>query len=101
MAYSYYPQYYPQNNNALVWVQGLGAAKSYSVAPNTTIALWDSDEQKIYLKSADASGMPSIKTLEYTIVEGQAKTEEFARKEDLDKLKERLDHLYDELEGGK
>jgi hypothetical protein len=29
--------------------------------------LWDSEAQTIYLKSADASGMPSIKVLDYTI----------------------------------
>lgn len=63
-----------QNNfnasqNAIIWVQGEAGAKAYPVAPNTTVQLWDSEEQVIYLKSADASGMPSLKTLDYTIRE--------------------------------
>jgi len=29
--------------------------------------LWDSEAQVIYLKSADASGMPSMKIIDYTI----------------------------------
>lgn len=61
-----------QSNNGLngiIWVQGEAGAKSYLVAPNTTVQLWDSESQTIYLKSADASGMPSIKTLDYTIRE--------------------------------
>ena len=61
-----------QPNNGLggiIWVQGEAGAKSYLVAPNTTVQLWDSESQTIYLKSADASGMPSIKTLDYTIRE--------------------------------
>lgn len=71
-----YPQmYYPQpiqptqqnQNSNMIWVQGEAGAKSYLVAPNTTIQLWDSEAQTIYLKSADASGMPSIKILDYTI----------------------------------
>jgi len=62
--------YQPQANqpqNGLIWVQGETAAKSYPVAPNQTIQLWDSEAQVIYLKSADASGMPSMKILDYTI----------------------------------
>lgn len=79
--YSYYPQtpyYSPQNannvqpnistpvmqntptsaNNGLIWVQGETGAKSYMVAPNSTILLMDSEAQQFFLKSADASGMP-------------------------------------------
>lgn len=67
----YYPQMIPQsgnnNNSNLIWVQGEAGAKSYLVAPNTTVQLWDSEAQVIYLKSADASGMPSMKVIDYTI----------------------------------
>ena len=90
MAYNYFPQtyqtpvYYPTQTNAyptqmnvgnnqpnaqssLIWVQGEGAAKSYPVAPNTSVPLWDSEANVVYIKSADASGMPSIKILDYTV----------------------------------
>ena len=53
----------------ITWVQGEAGAKSYLVAPNTTMQLWDSEAQTIYLKSADASGMPTMKILDYTIRE--------------------------------
>jgi hypothetical protein len=56
----------PQSGG-IIWVQGEAGAKSYLVAPNNTIQLWDSESQTIYLKSADASGMPSMKILDYTI----------------------------------
>lgn len=62
-------QMVPQSNNSIIWVQGEAGAKSYLVAPNTTVQLWDSENQVIYLKSADASGMPSMKTLDYKIRE--------------------------------
>ena len=62
------PQTQPMNSS-IIWVQGEAGAKSYLVAPNTTVQLWDSERQTIYIKSADASGMPSIKTLDYTIRE--------------------------------
>lgn len=55
-----------QTNNGLIWVQGEAGAKSYLVAPNTTIMLMDSEASKFYLKSADASGMPlPLRTFEY------------------------------------
>lgn len=75
---TYQPQqmYYPQmqnqgqqtpNGNSLIWVSGEAGAKAYLVAPNTTVTLWDSESQTIFLKSADATGMPSMKILDYTI----------------------------------
>ena len=106
----YYPQYQmpqtQQGNGSPIWCQGEQAAKSFLTAPNTTVALWDSECQRIYLKSTDASGMPSMKTLEYTILDGQPQpktnpTVESATKEEVEKMRERLDHLYNELEGDK
>ena len=58
-----------QQNPGMIWVQGEAGAKSYLLTPNTTLPLWDSEQQTIYLKSADASGMPSMKILDYTIRE--------------------------------
>ena len=63
------PQTQQTQNNGIIWVQGEAGAKSYLVAPNTTVQLWDSESQTIFLKSADASGMPSMKILDYTIRE--------------------------------
>ena len=56
-----------QNNSSLIWIQGEQAAKSYLVAPNTTVLLMDSESQRFYLKSSDASGMPlPLRVFEYT-----------------------------------
>lgn len=66
------PQYVQpaqQQQGSLIWIQGEAAAKSYLVAPNTSVVLFDSESQTVYIKSADASGMPSMKTLDYTIRE--------------------------------
>lgn len=89
----------PQQNNSIIWVQGEAGAKSYLVAPNTTVQLWDSESQVIYLKSADSSGMPSIKILDYTIREQAAQpqsilqTDEFAKAEDIKDLRKQIDAL--------
>lgn len=103
--YPYYNPYQPaqqaqQNNNSVIWVQGEAGAKSYLVAPNTTVALFDSEAQIIYLKSADAAGMPSIKTLDYTIREMPLPAKqagvEYATKADLEDLRKIVEGMKEE-----
>lgn len=123
MAYNYFPQtyqqpvYYPTqsnayptqqnvgaNANALIWVQGEAGAKSYMVAPNQTVVLWDSEQDAVYIKSADASGMPSIKVLDYTIRDNGAQKAEilaqkdFATKDDVELLKKEINALKSKFE---
>lgn len=61
-------QQYPMQSqsNGLLWVQGEAGAKSYLMAPNSTVLLMDSEAQRFYLKTADASGVPGMRVFEYT-----------------------------------
>lgn len=62
-----YQQPQQQNvNQGILWVQGEAGAKSYLVAPGATVLLMDSDDCVFYLKSADTSGIPSLRTFKYT-----------------------------------
>ncbi len=111
----YYPQYYyqyqqpqtvqqptvqnqPQVNNGMIWVQGIGGAKSYLVGPNATVTLWDSEAPVIYLKSADASGMPSMKILDYTIRDTPQTSTPAVSSEDTFATKEDVNNIRGELE---
>lgn len=106
----FYQNYYPQQNNTfnngIIWVQGEAGAKSYLVAPNTTVQLWDSEKQIIYLKSADASGMPTMKILDYTIRENQnapvveLNESEYVTKKELTDLKNQIEELKKQIEKG-
>ena len=58
------PTSVPQNG--IIWTQGLEGAKAYLVAPNTTVTLWDSESPTIYVKTADANGVPSMRILDFT-----------------------------------
>ena len=61
------------NQSSLIWVQGIEAAKSYLVAPNTTVLLLDSEKERFFLKSSDASGMPlPLRIFEYTEITQKA-----------------------------
>lgn len=123
MAYNYYnpyqAQYVPQvqgtqmsfanqqpqqNNNGLIWVQGETGAKSYLVAPNSTVLLMDSENQRFYLKSSDASGMPlPLRIFEYTEKAQNAPNKaqdsqmidysSFATKAELETLKNEIDSI--------
>lgn len=101
-------------SNELIWVQGLEGAKGFLVAPNNTVVLWDTENPVIYVKSADASGIPSMRVLDFKERNGNSqnnnenapKTHEctcgdkFVTKEQLNELRAKLDDLtakYEEL----
>lgn len=71
-AQQYQMQPVPQTNQGLLWVQGEAGAKSYLVAPNTTVLLMDSEGSRFYLKSTDNAGMPRLRVFEYSEVSQNA-----------------------------
>ena len=110
-----YQQYYPQTyqNPSLgnqqinqqqigqrIWVQGEAGARSYLVAPNARVDLWDSEGKTIYVKWADQNGVPNIQILDYTVRGSQnpaqpfaADTGNFISKDEFDGLKAELEAL--------
>ena len=100
-------QQQPVQQGSLIWVSGEAGAKAYLVAPNTTVQLWDSEANCVYLKSADATGMPSMKILDYTIREGEkprnaplkSEMNNYATKEDMAALKAELMRKIDDIKG--
>ena len=82
------------------WIQGgEETARNWSIGPNTTVALWDSEEQVIYLKSADQTGRPTLKILDYTIREEKPMdSANYATRAEVDKLTKELEELRAKLE---
>ena len=100
----------PQQSNSLIWVQGEGAAKSYLVAPGNTVALFDNESQTIYIKSADASGMPSMRVLDYTFRDSAPQNKQifaesdYATKDDVEAIRTEINALkakFADTEGSK
>ena len=62
-------------NNGLVWVQGVEGAKAHVTAPGVPALLMDSECEKFYIKTTDASGMPlPLRVFEYKeVTNAQAK----------------------------
>lgn len=74
--YQYQPvqqqQQVQQNQgNGIIWIQGEGAARSYLLAPNSSVVLFDSEEPTFYIKSADQAGMPTLRKFKFEEITGQ------------------------------
>ena len=80
------------NQNGIIWISGESEAAMYPIAPNNAVALWEKSGKTIYLKSADATGKPTMRV--YDLVEraetasetpekADGKTDEYAKKSDL------------------
>ena len=96
----------PQNpvaTGGVQWVSSEQEARSYLIAPNSAVALWDSTAPTVYLKQSDASGKPTLKI--YDLVERaetprtapQEKGVEFVTRKEFDALAA----LVGELKGKK
>lgn len=64
----------PQNQmvNNLIRVTGMDGAKAYQMQPNSTVALFDSSEDIMYIKSTDGAGFPTIRTFGFAPIEQPA-----------------------------
>lgn len=79
------------NQSGIIWISGESEAAMYPIAPNNAVALWQKDGKTIYLKSADATGKPTMRV--YDLVErseavespekADGRTDEYAKKSDL------------------
>ena len=100
-----YQPFYPQpqqtqpQQTGRIYVTGETGAKSYLVAPNTSVTLWDSEDSVIYIKSADASGMPSMRILDYTerTAEMSQPSADYATKDDLKALRSEIETLKESV----
>ena len=116
-----YPQYYmpnmpyqqamapvaqaPQQQSSMIcaWVQGEAGGKAFPVNPGQNAFLFDSEGDVFYIKSADASGMPTLRTFEYHEViqpqqsndapSQQFTTDDLVKRSEYEELKRELDEL--------
>ena len=105
MQYQQMPTQQPiaMHTDPMLWVLSQTEAESYPVAPNNTVTLWDKNQPTIYIKSANAQGVPSIRVLDFTERSANAtKTPEkhdckcgdkFATKEQLTALEGKINEI--------
>ena len=75
--------------NSIIYVQGEEAAKSYLVARNNTVVLWDTENPCIYKKYVDNNGIPFMQIFDIkertATVPGQP-TNNYVTKEELNDI---------------
>lgn len=101
------PSYQQNNavNGAMIWIQGGEAsAKAYqNPQPNIPIALWDSEDPVIYIKSIDQNGRPQITILDYKQRDNnqdnnqKQPTMEYATTEQIEELNKQFSMLNERL----
>lgn len=94
--------------DGFIWVQGEAGAKAYLVAPGRTVILWDAESPTLYIKTAEANGMPSMRTLDFTerLINAPKKPDnavqdfddKFATKEDVNTLTVKIDEIAEKYE---
>lgn len=91
-----------QMNQSMIWVRGQEGADRFLMAPNTTQPLWDMDNPVIYLKSTDASGQASMKTLDYqerpSVPAAQAGAQQGITREEFASMMAKMDALNAKIE---
>ena len=89
----------PRPDTGLNWVQGEAGAKSWFVNPGATGLLMDSEAQRFYLKTADPSGVPQLRTFEYKELGTQmpAEQQKFLTIEEFDGFKNEILRKLEEL----
>lgn len=66
------PQYpYQQPIDGLVRVTGMEGAKAYQLPPNSTMPLFDGDEDIFYVKSTDGAGFPTVRAFRFEPIQEQ------------------------------
>ena len=97
-----------QPMSEMIWVLNENEATSYPVAPNNSVVLWDKSNPTIYVKSVNAQGIPSMRTLDFVerVQNGsQTPTEHvckcgdnFVTKEEFKALQGKYDEIMGKLE---
>lgn len=100
MNYPQVPNYQPTfnssfnstaNQSQLIRVNGLDSAKAYPTSPNSTVALFDANEDIMYIKSTDASNFPTIRRFRFVEEkETQIPTQQYVTMEEFNQFREEI-----------
>ena len=85
-----FPQEQTQN---LIRVNGIDGAKTYQMPANSTVALFDSNEDIMYIKTTDGAGFPSIRTFNFVEIKQNEKSsgsQDYISRQEFEEFKKEL-----------
>ncbi len=97
--WSYVPQTTTaQPVNGLVSVTGMEGARAYPMPPNSSMPLFDNDNDLLYVKTTDSAGYPTIKTFRFEPmepIEANIVEAEYVPRSEFDELVEQVRKLVE------
>lgn len=84
--------------NGLVSVTGIEGAKAYQLPPNSSMPLFDGNQDLMYVKTTDAAGYPTIKTFRFEPmepIEAKAEAVDYVPRSEFDALVAEVRELID------
>ena len=85
---------------AVQYVNGKQSADKYVMQPNSSVILMDSNQDRFYLKKADASGSCTVEAYDFYKAEDEEKSEFVTRKE-FEDLKKTVEEKRNEQSNGR
>ena len=96
MYYSPFNQFqnYSIRQESITRVTGEEGAKAYQMAPNSSAALFDGDEDIFYLKTTDGAGFPTIRKFKFEEMKEKApepaEASEYITREEFEQFREEM-----------
>ena len=93
--YQYQSQPMPmpqQSRMELIKVNGIESARAYQMPPNSTVALFDANNDVFYIRSTDGAGFPTIRAFDFhEHIEAQATPVDYVTRQEFNELIERIE----------
>lgn len=98
MAYPTNPYIYgyqqPYGGQGIIKVTGLEGARAYPMMPNSSVVLFDGNEDIFYLKTTDAANYPTLRKFSFQPVEQEPeKRADYVSRSEFDALVEKVNGL--------
>lgn len=87
----------PQMNNQqnLIRVNGVEGAKAYQMSPNSTVALFDGNDDIMYIKTTDGAGFGNIRMFRFTEMQEStnqtSQSVDYVSREEFENLKKEVE----------
>ena len=85
----------------LLRVSGLDSVKMFQTVPNSTVALFDENDDVFYIKQTDSSNFPTIRTFKFTEVKEEKKEVPNVKYVTSDELDRVVNEQREEIQNGK
>lgn len=94
---------YQRPVNGFTRVTGVEGAKAYQMPPNSSMPLFDGNQDVFYAKSTDGAGFPTIKAYEFHEIQlpqlMPQQGVQYVTRQELDAMSAKLDRIMEALDG--